>query len=364
MLFAFLLSLIFSLTSSTQQNFNDLKWKNVVHDQPDSWYGSDEAIRVAENVLLYQRDIGGWPKNTAMHVVLSKAKKKELRELQSLGKGATTDNGATVLELDFLSKVYRKTKDDQYKKAFLRGINYLLEAQYDNGGWPQFFPPRKGYYTHITYNDNSMVNIMNVMNAIAGKSARFSIIADDATVLKAKTAFDKGIEIILKTQYKQNGVLTVWCAQHDESTFEPAQARSYELPSLSGGESAGIVLLLMKLERPSPEIVFAIQSAVTWFDKVKITGIRIERFITNEGIEDRKVVADKDAPAVWARFSELSDNRPFFCDRDGIKKYSLAEIGQERRNGYSWYGNAPQKVLVEYNSWQPKWASDKNVLSK
>lgn len=122
MLFTFLLSLTFSLTSSTQQNLVGLKWKNVVHDQPDSWYGSDEAIRVAENVLLYQRDIGGWPKNTAMHVVLSKAKKKELRELKSVGKGATTDNGATVLELDFLSKVYRKTKDDLYKRAFRKSV--------------------------------------------------------------------------------------------------------------------------------------------------------------------------------------------------------------------------------------------------
>lgn len=364
MLFAFLLSLTFSLTSSTQQNLVGLKWKNIVYDQPNSWYGSEEAIRVAENVLLYQRDIGGWPKNTPMHVVLTNDEKKELRELKSVGKGATTDNGATVLELDFLSKVYQKTKDDLYKTAFLRGLNYLLEAQYDNGGWPQFYPLRKGYYTHITYNDNSMVNIMNTVKAIAEKNDIFSIIADDATVLKAKKAFEKGIDVIIKTQYKQNGELTVWCAQHDEDTFKPAKARSYELPSLSGSESAGIVLLLMNINRPSPEIVSAIQSAVAWFDKVKITGIRIERFINNDGIEDRKVVTDKDAQAVWARFSELADNRPFFCDRDGIKKYSLAEIGHERRNGYSWYGNAPQKVLEEYNSWQPKWASDKNVLNE
>ncbi len=36
---------------------------------------------------------------------------------------------------------------------------------------------------------------------------------------------------------------------------------------------------------------------------------------------------------------EIETNRPFFCDRDGITKYALKEIGSERRNGYGWYGN-------------------------
>ena len=56
---------------------------------------------------------------------------------------------------------------------------------------------------------------------------------------------------------------------------------------------------------------------------------------------------------------ELDDNRPFFCDRDGIKKYSLAEIGDERRNGYSWYSNEPKEVLKKYKKW-----SKKNNLEK
>ena len=30
----------------------------------------------------------------------------------------------------------------------------LLEAQYDNGGWPQYHPRATGYHKHITFNDN------------------------------------------------------------------------------------------------------------------------------------------------------------------------------------------------------------------
>jgi pectinesterase len=51
---------------------------------------------------------------------------------------------------------------------------------------------------------------------------------------------------------------------------------------------------------------------------------------------------------------ELNDNTPFFCDRDGIKKASIAEIGQERRTGYAWYTNEPKEVLKKYTAWKKK----------
>jgi len=349
--------ILFLLLSSflyAQQDVSELRWRQVVFSQPDEWYGSEEAIRIADNVLLYQRNIGGWPKNTPMHLDLSKNKKKKLQKLQSEGVGATTDNNATFMEMVFLSKVYEKSGNEACRAAFLKGLDYLLAAQYDNGGWPQFYPLKDDYSRRITYNDGSMVNIMKVMDAIGQKSDFFSITADEQTVLKANKAFDKGIEVILNSQYKQDGVLTVWCAQHNEITLDPAQARSYELPSLSGGESAGIVLLLMDIENPPMEVVNSIQSAVNWFNKSKIKGIRTEWFVNEDGKRDRKVVKDENAPPLWARFYDLKDNRPFFCDRDGIKKYSLAEIGIERRTGYSWYINNPQAVLDEYENWQAR----------
>ncbi|MCF8378745.1 MAG: pectate lyase [Bacteroidales bacterium] len=363
-LFSFLMLASLNFGLSAQSNLRNLHWKSLVHNQPAEWYRTDEAKEVAENVLLYQRDIGGWPKNTEMHLELSPGQKEELKVLKSSSQDVTTDNGATTTEMNFLSKIYKETHDRAYKKAFLKGLDYLLEAQYENGGWPQFYPLREGYYSHITYNDNSMVNIMNVLKAVKEESEEISVRVKKKTRLKAGKAFDKGIEIILKTQYRQNGELTVWCAQHDEVTLEPAQARSYELPSLSGSESASIVLLLMEIDKPSPEIIYAIQSAVKWFDKTKILGMRIEDYTNEHGDRDRRSTRDEHASAIWARFYDLSDNRPFFSSRDGIKKYSLDEISYERRNGYGWYSDAPRDVFKKYKKWQPVWAPDNNVLTK
>ena len=62
------------------------------------------------------------------------------------------------------------TGDARYRAAFERGVDYLLAAQYPNGGWPQFFPLREGYYSRITYNDNAMVHVLTVLrDAAAGK---------------------------------------------------------------------------------------------------------------------------------------------------------------------------------------------------
>jgi hypothetical protein len=52
-------------------------WKNSAGDslsQPADWYDSDEAIRIAGNVLLYQRLNGGWPRNVDMADAWSRKK--------------------------------------------------------------------------------------------------------------------------------------------------------------------------------------------------------------------------------------------------------------------------------------------------
>ena len=349
------LALLFTLNATIFAQISKQKWPDIINKSEPAWFATAEAKAVAENVLLYQRNIGGWPKNTQMQNPLTEVEKQKLIALKPETKELTTDNKATTQEMLFLSKMYAQVPDERYKNAFLAGLDYLLTAQYENGGWPQFYPLKKGYYTHITYNDDSMVHILNVLKQCIDKTEYYSIKPSEAAIAKAKIAFDKGIDCIIKSQYKQNGVLTAWCAQHDEITLLPANARAYELASLSGKESAKIVLLLMSIENPSPEIITAVNSAVTWFEKTKITGLREDRVpVPNSKILEKVMVKDPNAEPLWARFMELSDNTPFFCDRDGIKKASIAEIGQERRTGYAWYTNEPKEVLKKYPAWKKK----------
>jgi len=157
--------------------------------------------------------------------------------------------------------------------------------------------------------------------------------------------------------YKRQ-TLTSWCAQHDENTLLPVKARSYELPSLSGKESAQIVLLLMTIKNPSIKVKNTIETAVSWFETSKLTGFRINRVYNEKGRVIKKAkVLDSAAAPLWGRFMELENNSPFFCDRDGIKKKNLSEIGDERRNGYRWYTEEPREVLEKYPIWKKRIAN-------
>jgi PelA/Pel-15E family pectate lyase len=340
-------------------------WSDVVSgkcsDQTTAWWSSAEAVRIAENVMLYQKDCGGWTKNINMQLVLTDAQKSALIADKPKNTACCIDNSAVTLELLYLSKVFKAINDEteksKIKEAFVKGILYYLKAQYANGGWPQYYPYRGGYSNNITYNDNAMINVMNNLRHVYQKDTYYSITVADSIVSKAKTAFDKGVVCILKTQYIQNNKLSVWCAQHDYITLVPVMARSYELASLSGAESANIITLLMSLSNPSKEIKRAIYSSVAWYDRSRIKGQRLDSFTNSDGLSDKRIVNDASASDMWARFYTLADNRPFFCDRDGIIKYSLAEIGYERRNGYSWYNTSGNGVFSSYNTWLPKWGT-------
>jgi pectinesterase len=322
---------------------------------PDEWYGSEESKAVAENVLLYQRDVGGWPKNTAIHNPLTEAEKAKINDDKGLN-DAIFDNSATTTEMKFLARMYNNTNNKAYKNSFNNGLKFILDAQYDNGGWPMFYPLRKGYYTHITFNDNAIVNILELIRDIGEKKSLYASITNDDYLALSKKAYQKGIDCILKTQIWVNGKPTVWCAQHDEYSLLPAKARSYELPSFSGAESVGIVRLLMEIQDPSPEIIKSVQGAIEWFNEHRIKNTRWESFINKDGLKDRRIVYDPEAGDMWARFYDLDTELPYVCDRDGIKKKTLDEIGYERRNGYSWYTTDPQEVLDKYSTWGKKWA--------
>lgn len=331
-------------------------WHLLVETEPDAFYATPEARRIGDNVLLYQYDCGGWGKNIYMPAELTEAEKAELVTNKKSAGHSTIDNNATMTEIVYLAKLYNATGIDKYRDGAVNGIGYLLEAQYDNGGWPQFYPLRKGYYTHITYNDNAMENVLKVLYAVGRGGKPYGFLPEEIR-RKAREAVAKGVDCILKTQYVQGGVPTVWCAQHDERTLLPAPARAFELVSLSGAESAGIVLFLMSMkEKPSEEIVMAVENAVAWFKRNMITDLKRVAFTDSEGRRDFRMVrvapGEEPCDTMWARFYTLEDNRPFYSDRDGVMKFDISEIGHERRNHYSWYTDRPQKVLAKYEKWK------------
>jgi len=312
---------------------------------------------IAERMLIYQRSYGGWPK--AIHEkkvvyedALTEEQKKEVLSGVNNEDG-TFDNKATSREIRYLVKAYKETQNPAYLKAAQKGIDYILKAQYANGGWPQYYPLKNLYRGQITYNDNAMINLLSILQDIVEKVNDFEVV-DAAYIPKAEKAVKSGINCIIKTQVKTKGKLTAWAAQYDENSLTPAKARAFEPASLSSAESVGIVQFLMRIPNPSKEIKDAVTAAVEWFDEVKIVGYatkEIDAPSLPKG-KDRVVVEDPNS-VIWSRFYELETFKPIFIGRDAVIRYSLAEIDYERRNGYGWYGTWPAKVLQkEFPKWK------------
>jgi len=313
--------------------------------KPDPWYSSKEALVIAHNVISYQSDLGGWPKNTVKPTEEFRGRRKDLRP--------TFDNGATMDEMRLLARIHQATRDRDCATAFQRGLQYILNAQYPNGGWPQSLPLSTQYHRHITFNDGSMVRVMLFVREVSTDRLYSFVAARDRD--RAEQAFAKGLDCILRCQIRLNGQLTVWCAQHDEITLAPRKARSYELASLSGSDSVGITRLLMSIKKPTPEVARAVDAAIAWFEHAAIRGIRIQRIDDPKSPSGRDhiIVRDPKARPLWARFYDLKNQRPMFCDRDGIPKTNFADLGYERRNGYAWYGNWAQNLIEkEYPRWK------------
>lgn len=289
--------------------------------RPSGWPVEDFVLA---NVLDAQKDCGGWGKNLDKSRPLDERKRAKIVAEKGDEMSATIDNGATTSEIRYLLKYHAKRGDAPSLAAAKRGIEWLLAAQLPNGGWAQFPARKKGYWTHVTFNDNAMCNVLALMRDAAKGGGDFASL-DAGLRERCAAALKRGVACVLACQIRVDGKPTVWCQQHDRETLAPAGGRAYELASFCSHESAEIALFLMSLDDRTPEVRAALDGAAAWFEKTRL--------------EDGR----------WARFYDLAECRPFFCDRSGVPKRSLDEISKERRTGYMWFTRKPEQFLKKYS---------------
>jgi PelA/Pel-15E family pectate lyase len=319
-----------------------------LRDKADaSWYASEEAHEVADRVAAAQLEIGAWGKGVNYAAPL---------DSQSLPRASPTfDNNATTSELRHLAAVIAASPAHEHaaiwRASFEKGVRYILDAQYPNGGYPQIYPLAGGYHDGITFNDDAMTRILELLRDIASGRGAFGHVSPELQ-RAAGEALRRGVACVLSTQLRDaNGHLTCWAQQYDALTLQPAAARNFEPIADASRESAGITRLLMSLPNPSPDVIAAVDGAVAWFQRTALHDLKIA-----SAPKDSRggVVASPGAGPLWARFYERGTTTPIFGDRDRTVHYDLAEVSPERVAGYAWYTAAPAAVLQKYKSWQKR----------
>ncbi|HTL66373.1 MAG TPA: pectate lyase [Lacunisphaera sp.] len=325
---------------------------------PAEWFGREEARKVADHVIAWQTPAGGWVKGG--DYTRDKRPADNHHDMWSFG---TFDNDSTIFELRYLAKVINAVppgapaevaaRAQAWRASFERGIGYTLAAQYPNGGFPQIYPLAGGYHDSITFNDDAMVHVLELLRDVADRQNEYSFVSAE-TATQARQALERGIQCVLSTQVRDaSGRLTIWGQQHDAIDLTPCAARNFEPISLCSSESVGLVEFLMSLPNPSPDVVGAVDAAVAWFPSHALHDVAWSRRApAGTGLEPHP-----GAPLLWARFYELGTDQPIFGERNRMVHYTPTELTLERRNGYGWFNERPAVLVPLHAQWKQRLAT-------
>ena len=321
--------------------------KGVKLGAPAAWYATEEARTIADKVVKWQRPTGGWVKSGDYSRDPAPAD-----DHHDAWSGGTFDNDSTIYEMRFLALVAQAGGADpraqSWRDSFLRGLDYMLAAQYPNGGFPQVYPLVGWYHDAITFNDDAMVHILELGRDIAARQAEFAFVPP-ARAEQARQAVARGLQCVLASQLRgPDGRPTIWGQQHDPLTLRPCAARNFEPISECSLESAGLVQFLMTIPKPTPEIAAAIDGAMAWFPAHALHGVVWDRDVAT----GNALVPRPNAPDLWARYYEIGTGRPVFGERDRMVHYNVTELSLERRKGYGWFNSRAAALPAAYATWK------------
>ncbi len=310
---------------------------------------------LADHIVSWQMPHGGFYKLPANYAARWDGKAPRSGWVGNGVELGTIDNDATVSEILVLADVFARTGNVAYRDSARRAMDFLLTMQYPSGGFPQVYPSRgaTSYSNHVTFNDNAMIRVLLLLERAARAQPPLAgDLFSPEQQARFAPALDRAVDFILKAQIVQDGVKTVWCAQHDARSYAPVTGRSFELPSKSGAESALITEFLMT--RPqSPEVAAAVKAALAWYRRASVQ-------LKDTAFEARQSRAAGTSPFVsspgtttWYRFYDLATDTGFFSGRlptdtpPGVgKQYDIMQIGAESRYTYQWGGSYGTSLLA------------------
>lgn len=335
---------------------------NMPLDRPTAWYATEEAQAIADAIVTFQTPAGGWSKNQDRRIARLPGQRfsndAETMEQNPANFDApadrfwtfvgTLDNDATWSEMRFLAKVAAHApgaRGDAWRASVIKGVQYLLNAQYPNGGWPQIWPLEGGFHDSITFNDNAVAQAAMVLRDVAGGKEGFAFVPAELEG-RAAEATKKAIDVILAAQVRQGDRLLGWPQQVEPMRLVPTSARNYEPRSIASGETTDILIFLMGEPDPSPAVKASIRGGVAWLEATRVYDKSFEK--TDQG---RKLIDKKGAGPIWSRNYDLVTGQPIFGDKDQTIHDDVNGISVGRRNGYSWWIASPQKALDAFAQW-------------
>lgn len=265
------------------------------------------AKKAADALVWGQLECGGW----YYHIDFSEQGPRKLYyrhmegranlDTESRHNQGIFDDNTTQSAMRLLMRVDRAVGfEDPYHEAAMAGLDYMLQAQFDNGAWPQRYPYWEEHYDrYYTFNDNAINDCIAVM------LEAWDIYGDERYL---QSALDAG-DFIIASQGEppQAG----WAQQYNHD-MQPAPARKFEpkawCPAVTSRNVRTLVTLYVRTgyER----FLQPIPPAIEWLQSCSI------------------------GDNLWPRFVEIGSNRPLYFTTD----YELVYTDDDLPTHYSFQG--------------------------
>lgn len=279
----------------------------TAYQATDDEFYLQAALAAANALVQGQLRSGGWdyqidfdPKDRTRWAYRVEPEKPNQRNVTTLDDDTTQSALRFLMEVDEATEFKHAAIHDSVQYA----LKSLLAAQYPNGAWPQRFSeppdpkrypvlkanypddwpreyPKEDYRDYYTFNDDTIADMIDTM-LLAGQIYGESIY---------KQAAEKAGDFILLAQMPEPQ--PAWAQQYN-SKMQPAWARRFEPPSITGGESQGILRTLIVLYHATGQEKYLepIPRALEYLRGSKLPGGGL------------------------ARFYELKTNRPLYFTRE------------------------------------------------
>jgi PelA/Pel-15E family pectate lyase len=304
---------------------------DIYHATGDEFY-FEAAAEVAQSLIAAQHPAGGW--NYLYDFAGEESVRRwydtigkngwRLEEFHHYYGNATFDDAGTSEASQFLLRMYLERQDEQVGAALQKAISFVLDSQYENGGWPQRFPfvedapelhGRPDYTRYVTFNDD-----------VAGENIKFLLMVWQALGdERAPEAIRNAMRIFAATQ--QPAPQAGWGLQHTVEELAPVGARSYEPDALVTHTTAGNISLMLDFYEWTGDEQFLarIPEAIEWLESVRLSADEIR-------------MPGREFPT----FIEIGTNRALINHRRGSNVV----------NGEYYHDYNPEKPIVHYSQWR------------
>ncbi len=277
----------------------------------------DAAVEAAHALVRGQLLSGGWDYRIEFDPQDRRRYAYRVDDNRSGRRNTTTlDDDTTQAALRFLMHVDQtlQFQDTAVHDAVRYALDRLLAVQYPNGAWPQRFVeppdpakfpvlpasypetwsrtwPRPDYKSYYTFNDNTMADMVRTLFEAA------EIYNDPRYDRAARKTGD----FILLAQMPEPQ--PAWAQQYD-ARMHPAWARKFEPPAVTGGESQGVLRILLTVYRKTGDRKYLkpVPRALAYLKRSRLPDGRL------------------------ARFYELKTNRPLYFTKDYRLTYSSDDV--------------------------------------